>query len=210
MAFDNAIDLLLWYAESRKLLISIQNSSHYDPSCPLTQTLKVLTDFYNPREICSDEKLERIYRELWRLSEYDACGRVCYDDLSQELRENLVMIEREFSKDGRIMKALRTGQMADVIGMHQRSLTKFLSTNTPPVELAWRVNNNKRSSWRFDPAQIDNFKRWLSNRSRYPAPQTTGPRLVSDNVNKNLNGNVYEIEDAECSGAMGDFAVSYD
>lgn len=210
MAFENAIDLLLWYAESRKLLINTQQSSHYDPSCPLTQTLELLTDFYDPRQVCSDDKLERIYHELWRLSEYDACGRVCYDDLSQELRDDLAGIEREFGKDGRIMKAFRTSQMAEVLGMHQRSLTNFLTKNKPPIELAWRVNNNKQSGWRFDPAQADNFKRWLANRSQYPEPQATGPQLVSQDVDKTLNGNVYEIEDAEHNGVMSDFAVSYD
>ena len=167
MAFESVIDLLFWYADSKKLLINLQKESpYYDSKCPLTKTLEVLTEFYDPRPVLGDDaRLAEIYRVLWGLGELDDCGlgRVCYEDIPLDVREDLQRMEQEYVADGKIMKAIRTREMAEELGIETFSLQRILWKRVPPIEMAWKVGEKKYSRWRFDPAQIDNFKRWLSN-----------------------------------------------
>ena len=164
--FHSLPEYLDWYVESCSVINkadaqdSILSESGYDPT--MRQLLENLMDVYSPYRFVNKQQFILIYRSV--MSCHIVFGE---DDVNtggdkDGLPEGLMSLYEGLFNNGQLCKPIGTKEMAERLGIYHRTLVAKLNKFTPPIQYAWKITK-VRGDWRYDPMQIDNFKRWLAN-----------------------------------------------
>jgi hypothetical protein len=186
--FHSLTEYLDWYVESCSVINkadaqdNVVSSCEYDPA--MRRLLEELIEFYSPLRFVTKQQFVVIYQSVTSL--YSECtsddGTFQYaeDGDVKELARNiegLMSLYQGLFDGGQICEPIRTPEMARRLGISPRTLVIKLNKYPPPVQYAWKLTK-VRGDWRFDPAQLDNFKRWLGNLED-PMPGEVGMDVTS-------------------------------
>lgn len=158
---------LEWYVESCSVLgkAKAQDEVLSEPNYDLTmrRLLEELIDEYSPFRFVTESQFVNIYKAVMRnYGEYEEADGEDVEEISADT-EGLMGLYDGLFDSGQLCEPIRTKEMARRLGVSNQMLINIMKANQDrvPTQYAWRVT--PKGGWRFDPAQTDNFKRWLMN-----------------------------------------------
>lgn len=171
--FHSLADYADWYVESCLVLNKADaqddmlSECGYDPT--MRRLLEELIEYYSPLRFVTEKQFIIIYQHIsHQYGEDVETGMPTHFGEDGDRKEELNNIEGMMSlydglfNNGQLCEPIKTPEMAKRLGVSHRTLVAKLNKFPPPVHYAWKLSKI-RGDWRYDPTQIDNFKRWLCN-----------------------------------------------
>lgn len=164
---------LEWYVESCSVInkANEQDELLSEPGYDIAmkRLLAELMEVYSPYRFVTKDQFVKIYKAVMgAYGEYET--EVFSEEVTELSRETegLMSLYEGLFDSGQICEPIKTREMSRRLGITRDRLLIILNKykDVLPVQYAWRATG-VRGDWRFDPAQIDNFKRWLMNRDKH-------------------------------------------